>query len=252
MAQVTVKDATGADVQIEAPNPNGRAAASASSPVVLSTEDLAKLSELATKLDGVVLSDADKALLEGITAAINDLPTAGDASADNQATIIGELEAIDLKLAAIDGKLEGTLSIEASETVEVSGDFYPETQPVSAASLPLPTGAATAAGVGEVKDAIGQLIPQQWANRGQDTNSTHGSTGTRLVGILAIPLSKSPGKIRITDDPAQTADGMTIFEGGADSVSTLHPFMIPLGIKSHLGPWRVIFDANIRGIVLFD
>lgn len=44
MTQITVKDAGGTTRTIEAPNANGRAAASASRPVVLSTEDLAALS----------------------------------------------------------------------------------------------------------------------------------------------------------------------------------------------------------------
>ena len=44
MTQITVKDAGGTTRTIEAPNANGRAAAAASRPVVLATEDLAALS----------------------------------------------------------------------------------------------------------------------------------------------------------------------------------------------------------------
>ncbi len=44
MTQIAIKDASGATQQIEAPNPNGRAAAAASRPVALATEDLAALS----------------------------------------------------------------------------------------------------------------------------------------------------------------------------------------------------------------
>lgn len=44
MTQIAIKDAGGTTRTIEAPNANGRAAAAASRPVVLSTEDLAALS----------------------------------------------------------------------------------------------------------------------------------------------------------------------------------------------------------------
>lgn len=44
MTQITVKDAAGTPRTIEAPNANGRAAAAASRPVALATEDLAALS----------------------------------------------------------------------------------------------------------------------------------------------------------------------------------------------------------------
>ena len=48
MVQITVKDASGTTQQIEAPNPNGRAAAAASRPVTLASEDKAALDAAAT------------------------------------------------------------------------------------------------------------------------------------------------------------------------------------------------------------
>ena len=53
MTQITVKDASGANQTIEAPNANGRASAAASRPVALSSEDKAVLDALAGYLDGV-------------------------------------------------------------------------------------------------------------------------------------------------------------------------------------------------------
>jgi hypothetical protein len=48
-------------------------------------------------------------------------------------------------LKAIVGKLAGTITTSISGSVGVTGTFFQTTQPVSATSLPLPTGAATAA-----------------------------------------------------------------------------------------------------------
>lgn len=51
---IDVKDAAGVTRSIEAPNANGRAAASASRPVVLSTEDLGAVNAIATALAGTL------------------------------------------------------------------------------------------------------------------------------------------------------------------------------------------------------
>ena len=59
---------------------------------------------------------------------------AGDASATNQVAGNASLTSIDGKPPALGGG-----------AVPVAGAFWPATQPVSAAALPLPTGAATEA-----------------------------------------------------------------------------------------------------------
>lgn len=78
MATIDVKDAADQTVAIEKPLAPGRAAAAASRPVALSTEDVASLA--------------------AIVAAIEALPAGGDASAANQATEIAGLSAILAKL----------------------------------------------------------------------------------------------------------------------------------------------------------
>lgn len=70
---------------------------------------------------------------------------AGDASAANQTTQIAAEEAIRDRLPSALGA-GGGVKIDGSGTaLPVSGTFFQATQPVSAAALPLPTGAATAA-----------------------------------------------------------------------------------------------------------
>lgn len=64
MATMVVKNAAGTNETVEKPNGNGRAGAAASRPVALSTEDLAQIAAIVTKLADVSLSTATLAALE--------------------------------------------------------------------------------------------------------------------------------------------------------------------------------------------
>lgn len=69
-----------------------------------------------------------------------------------------------------------------------------------------------------------------------------GAAGDLLEGLLVIPATTSPGAISIKDG-SNTA--ITVFTGGASSVSNLVPFYIPLGLKSASGAWQVTTGANV-------
>lgn len=71
-----------------------------------------------------------------------------------------------------------------------------------------------------------------------------GATGDYLAGLLVIPATTSPGSIAILDN----AISMTVFTGGANSVSNLVPFFIPLGVNSVSGAWKVTTGANVSVI----
>lgn len=71
-----------------------------------------------------------------------------------------------------------------------------------------------------------------------------GATGDYLAGVLVIPATTSPGNVIILDN----ATSITIFAGGASSVSNLVPFFVPLGIKSVSGAWKVTTGANVSAI----
>lgn len=71
-----------------------------------------------------------------------------------------------------------------------------------------------------------------------------GATGDYLAGILVIPATTSPGNVIILDN----ATSITVFTGGASSVSNLVPFMIPLGIVSVSGAWKVTTGSNVSCI----
>lgn len=71
-----------------------------------------------------------------------------------------------------------------------------------------------------------------------------GGTGDWISGILVIPATTSPGNVLLLDN----ATSITIFTGGASSVSNLVPFFIPLGMVSVSGAWKITTGANVSCI----
>lgn len=71
-----------------------------------------------------------------------------------------------------------------------------------------------------------------------------GATGDYISGILVVPATTSPGNVLLLDN----ATSITVFTGGATSVSNLVPFFIPLGMTSVSGAWKVTTGANVSCI----
>lgn len=69
-----------------------------------------------------------------------------------------------------------------------------------------------------------------------------GQCGDYLAGLLIVPATTSPGAVSIKDG---AGSAITVFTGGASSVSNLVPFFVPLGIKSTAGAWKVTTGANV-------
>ena len=272
MATISVLDAAGATQTVEAPNANGRAAASASRPVALSTEDKASIDAitaafgtttfyLATQPVSGTVAVSGSVVVTGtfwqatqpISAASLPLPT-GAATAANQSTANGLLTSIDTALGgtlAVTGDfypvtqpVSGTVSI--SGAVGVTGTFWQATQPISAASLPLPAGAATSAKQDSTIAAINALVGTEYetvaASQSDQALGATGGAGDLLESLLIVPASTSPGAVQIKDG---SGTAITVFSGGEDSVSTLHPFPVPLGIRSSSGAWKVTTGANV-------
>lgn len=72
-----------------------------------------------------------------------------------------------------------------------------------------------------------------------------GATGDYISGVLVIPATLSPGPISIKDG---AGSAITIFTGGSASITSLHAFFIPLGIKSTAGAWSVTTGASVSAI----
>lgn len=71
-----------------------------------------------------------------------------------------------------------------------------------------------------------------------------GATGDYISKILVIPATTSPGAISLLDN----ATSITVFTGGASSVSNLVPFVIDLGMFSVSGAWKLTTGANVSCI----
>jgi hypothetical protein len=71
-----------------------------------------------------------------------------------------------------------------------------------------------------------------------------GATGDYISGILVIPATTSPGNVLLLDG----ATSITVFTGGATSVSNLVPFFIPLGMISVSGAWKITTGASVSCI----
>lgn len=71
-----------------------------------------------------------------------------------------------------------------------------------------------------------------------------GGTGDYILGILVVPATTSPGNVLLLD----VATSITVFTGGASSVSNLVPFFIPLGLYSVSGAWSITTGAAVSCI----
>ncbi|MCP3730451.1 hypothetical protein M9978_08415 [Sphingomonas sp. MG17] len=72
-----------------------------------------------------------------------------------------------------------------------------------------------------------------------------GASGDLLAALTIVPATTSPGAVSIKDGDGAA---ITLFAGGADSVGSLIPFAVALGIKSTGGAWKVTTGANVSVI----
>ena len=86
------------------------------------------------------------------------------------------------------------------------------------------------------------------ASQTAQTLGPTGATGDSIGGVLIIPATTSPGNVLLLDN----ATSITIFAGGASSVSNLAPIYVPLGIKSVSGAWKLTTGANVSCIAIGD
>jgi hypothetical protein len=83
------------------------------------------------------------------------------------------------------------------------------------------------------------------ASQTDQTLGATGAAGDYLLGLLIVPATTSPGAVSIKDG---AGSAITVFTGGASSVSNLVPFLVPLGIISTGGAWKVSTGASVSAI----
>ena len=82
------------------------------------------------------------------------------------------------------------------------------------------------------------------AGQTAQTLGATGGAGDYISGILVVPATTSPGNVLLLDN----ATSITVFAGGATSVSNLVPFFIPLGMFSVSGAWKITTGSNVSCI----
>lgn len=73
-----------------------------------------------------------------------------------------------------------------------------------------------------------------------------GAVGDYLAAVLIVPETTSPGNVIILDN----ATSITVFTGGAVSVSNLTPIFLPLRMTSVSGAWKITTGANVSVVAI--
>jgi hypothetical protein len=149
----------------------------------------------------------------------------GFATAANQSTLIGHVDGIETLLTAIAGaQLPDSHNVTIDNaSIAVTGTFWQATQPVSAASLPLPTGASTAA----KQPALGTA----------GTASADVITVQGVASMTPLAVSDNGSTLSIDDGGgAITVDGTVAFSNTTIAVTNAGTFAVQ---AAQSGTWTV-------------
>ncbi len=80
--------------------------------------------------------------------------------------------------------------------------------------------------------------------------SSTGATGDYIAGILVIPATTAPGAVTLFDGSSSPDVGITLFTGGASSVSNLVPFFVPISAVSRSGAWKLTTGSNVSCVAI--
>ena len=75
-----------------------------------------------------------------------------------------------------------------------------------------------------------------------------GGTGDYLRRLVIVPATTSPGNVLLLDG----ATSITVFTGGASSVTELRPIEIDMDMVSVNGAWKVTTGSNVSVIAVGD
>lgn len=262
----------------------GRQAAAASKSTAMSTEDKAVFDALATKLDTCItaLQIIDNMVLAAGTNNIGDvdvltvptdpfganadaasLTTSISAKLKGIATALG-ITALDLGVGTGGSRTLRMALDTASQNANgqaTMANSAPVVLASNQASIPVASTltAETTKVIGTINVAASQTIgitntpltnfgageyETVAASQTAQALGAVGATGDYISGVLVVPATTSPGNVLLLDN----ATSITVFAGGATSVSNLVPFFIPLGMISVSGAWKITTGANVSCI----
>lgn len=129
--------------------------------------------------------------------------------------------------------------------------------PYNATVVTLAGGTSSATGAGAAGSQANPIAVIDVANEyetvaASQTDQPLGATGAAgdyLAGLLIIPASTSPGAVSIKDG---AGSAITVFAGGASSLTNLVPFAVPFPAKSTNGAWKVTTGANVSVVGFGD
>jgi hypothetical protein len=195
-----------------------------------------------TAVDAVAGAGAVGTGVQRVTLASDDPAVAllGTIDTDTGA-MVTDLAAIEVLLGTIDADTGGILTAVQLLDNAISGS---EMQVDVVAALPAGTNSIGAVTNTHLTNALVGDYETVAASQTAQTLGATGATGDYLSGVLIVPATTSPGNVIILDN----ATSITIFTGGAASVSNLVPFMVPLGMLSVSGAWKITTGANVSAI----
>jgi len=250
MATINVKDAAGSTVALEKPLTPGQALMAASRPVVLASDQssipvAATLAAETTKVIGTVRtasggiasgSVASGAVASGAYAAGSLAAGAGVDGWDLTQGAIAD--------AAVTAGATGSIS---AKLRSLSRDIGSLVTALGSTALDLGSGTGGSRTLRVAIDSA-QLDGSEYetvaASQTAQVLGATGGTGDFISGILVVPATTSPGNVLLLDN----ATSITVFAGGATSVSNLVPFFIPLGMFSVSGAWKITTGSNVSCI----
>ena len=130
------------------------------------------------------------------------------------------------------------IAASGSNTIYAIPDGDPRISAGSFATVAVTNTALTNFGAGEYETVAASQTAQ--------VLGATGATGDYIAGLLIVPATTSPGNVLLLDN----ATSITVFAGGASSVSNLVPFFIPLGMISVSGAWKVTTGASVSVIAI--
>lgn len=107
----------------------------------------------------------------------------------------------------------------------------------------LPTALGGSGGL-KVDDIFSQYETVSASQTAQAMGAT-GATGDYLAGVLVFPGTAGCGVVTVLDNATTIG---TFAGGGTTALPSLVPFMIPIGLYSVSGAWKVTTGANVTAV----
>lgn len=237
MPTITVLEAdstTETDVVI---NDNGRAAAAASKPVALSTEDLAAIDGLEAGIAATnTLLTTQAGYLDGVETAVASTNTKLD-------TIAGHVDGLETATGIV------TETAPASDTASsgLNGRLQRIAQRITSliALLPASLGWKAAGASLSITSAYLEYETVAASQTDQVLGAT-GAAGDYLSHIIIQPTTTAAGTVTVKDNST------VIFTFTSGTLGDLRPITVPLGLISTGGSWKITTGANVAVIGVGD